>query len=251
MIKFFRKIRQNLLLEGNTRKYFKYAIGEIVLVVIGILIALAISNWNSNRIQNNRNKDLLIKLSKEMDQNIERSINLDTSKNAFSGRNKSFDSILKILNKGITVENLDFIINQPNYYTMTLNLNTIVFEELKNTGSIYSIGSDSLVSAIQRYYQLCERESFYNYEIGKSVINRREKCFEGFYSFQDFYLQDKEKAIADNDWIFNTHSQNYIYLKQYISQSNLHTRMMINKLKGITEESQILKQLIIEEIEQL
>lgn len=46
MIKFFRKIRQNLLSEGKTRKYFKYAIGEIILVVIGILIALQINNWN-------------------------------------------------------------------------------------------------------------------------------------------------------------------------------------------------------------
>ena len=49
MIKFFRKIRQNLLMENKTGKYFKYAIGEIVLVVIGILIALSISNWNENR----------------------------------------------------------------------------------------------------------------------------------------------------------------------------------------------------------
>mgnify|MGYP003640986258 CR=1 FL=1 len=46
MIKFFRKIRQNLLSEGKTGKYFKYAIGEILLVVIGILIALSINNWN-------------------------------------------------------------------------------------------------------------------------------------------------------------------------------------------------------------
>ena len=49
MIKFFRKIRQNLLKENNTSKYFKYAIGEILLVVIGILIALQINNWNENR----------------------------------------------------------------------------------------------------------------------------------------------------------------------------------------------------------
>ncbi|MRH99648.1 hypothetical protein GH721_03790 [Kriegella sp. EG-1] len=49
MIKFFRKIRQNLLSEGSTGKYFKYAIGEIILVVIGILIALQINNWNENR----------------------------------------------------------------------------------------------------------------------------------------------------------------------------------------------------------
>jgi hypothetical protein len=57
MIKFFRKIRQNLLMEnlpagqaGKTAKYFKYAIGEIALVVIGILIALSINNWNEQRL---------------------------------------------------------------------------------------------------------------------------------------------------------------------------------------------------------
>lgn len=49
MIKFFRHIRQRLLSEGKTGKYFKYAIGEIVLVVIGIIIALQINNWNENR----------------------------------------------------------------------------------------------------------------------------------------------------------------------------------------------------------
>ncbi|TYA56024.1 hypothetical protein FVF61_07000 [Formosa maritima] len=56
MIKFFRKIRQNLFMENKTGKstlpvgrYLKYAIGEIVLVVIGILIALQINNWNENR----------------------------------------------------------------------------------------------------------------------------------------------------------------------------------------------------------
>jgi len=49
MIKFFRKIRQNLLSEGKTGKYLKYAIGEIVLVMIGILLALQVSNWNQDR----------------------------------------------------------------------------------------------------------------------------------------------------------------------------------------------------------
>ena len=49
MIKFFRNIRRNLLSEGNTGKYLKYAIGEILLVVIGILIALYINNWNEDQ----------------------------------------------------------------------------------------------------------------------------------------------------------------------------------------------------------
>ena len=46
MIKFFRHIRQRLISEGKTEKYFKYAIGEIILVVIGILIALQINDWS-------------------------------------------------------------------------------------------------------------------------------------------------------------------------------------------------------------
>ncbi len=63
MIKFFRKIRQNLLLENKTGKYLKYAIGEIVLVVIGILIALQINNWNESRkLQKNINTYLNQKL---------------------------------------------------------------------------------------------------------------------------------------------------------------------------------------------
>ena len=49
MIKFFRKIRYDLIEKNKTGKYLKYAIGEIILVVIGILIALSINNWNENR----------------------------------------------------------------------------------------------------------------------------------------------------------------------------------------------------------
>lgn len=49
MIKFFRKIRQKLLSEGKTGKYFKYAIGEIILVMIGILLALEVNEWNNEK----------------------------------------------------------------------------------------------------------------------------------------------------------------------------------------------------------
>jgi hypothetical protein len=49
MIKLFRKIRYDLMAKHKTGKYFKYAIGEIILVVIGILIALSINNWNETQ----------------------------------------------------------------------------------------------------------------------------------------------------------------------------------------------------------
>ena len=49
MLKFFRRIRQKLIAENKVGKYLIYAIGEIVLVVIGILIALWINNWNEGK----------------------------------------------------------------------------------------------------------------------------------------------------------------------------------------------------------
>lgn len=66
MIKFFRKIRQKLLSEGKTEKYLKYSIGEIVLVVIGILIALQINNWNENRKERSSIKEYLTEVRENM-----------------------------------------------------------------------------------------------------------------------------------------------------------------------------------------
>jgi len=69
MIKFFRHIRKSLLMENKTGKYFKYAIGEIVLVVIGILIALQINNWNENRKLLKLESHLLIDVMANLDAN--------------------------------------------------------------------------------------------------------------------------------------------------------------------------------------
>lgn len=66
MIKFFRHIRQNLLNEGKTKKYLLYAIGEIVLVVIGILIALQINNWNEQRKAKEIEKEILIQFKEDL-----------------------------------------------------------------------------------------------------------------------------------------------------------------------------------------
>jgi hypothetical protein len=65
MIKFFRRIRYGLMEKNKTGKYFKYAIGEIVLVVIGILIALSINNWNENRLKSNKEALILENIHKE------------------------------------------------------------------------------------------------------------------------------------------------------------------------------------------
>jgi hypothetical protein len=66
MIKFFRKIRQNLLWEGKTGKYLKYAIGEIILVVIGILIALQLNNLNENKKNDVFEKEILSQIQENL-----------------------------------------------------------------------------------------------------------------------------------------------------------------------------------------
>ncbi len=71
MIKFFRKIRQNLLMENKIGKYFKYAIGEILLVVIGIMIALSINNWNESKKERAQEQELLTQLHSEFKSNLE------------------------------------------------------------------------------------------------------------------------------------------------------------------------------------
>ena len=110
MIKFFRKIRQNLLSEGKTVKYLKYALGEIILVVIGILIALQFNNWNENRKNDKIEENYLISLKDEFEfnkQNLTTTVNLNDRNANFGLRilkhtgphepeinNKTFDSLL-------------------------------------------------------------------------------------------------------------------------------------------------------------
>ena len=71
MITFFRKIRQKLLSENTFSKYLIYAIGEIFLVVIGILIALQINNWNENRIKTNKEIVILKEVQRDLRRDLE------------------------------------------------------------------------------------------------------------------------------------------------------------------------------------
>jgi hypothetical protein len=71
MIKFFRKIRQNLLSEGKNKKYFKYAVGEIALVVIGILIALQINTWNDHRVKKTEISSVYAAILEELENDVQ------------------------------------------------------------------------------------------------------------------------------------------------------------------------------------
>jgi hypothetical protein len=94
MIKFFRKIRQNALSEGKTGAYLKYAIGEIVLVVIGILIAVSINNWNQNITFKNELTQIVKETSNDLNQDI------DFLNNRINGAEKTIYSLDNLLNNG-------------------------------------------------------------------------------------------------------------------------------------------------------
>jgi len=67
MIKFFRRIRYTLMEQNKTGKYLKYAFGEIVLVVIGILIALSINNWNETKLERKIEKEYIVSLIEDLE----------------------------------------------------------------------------------------------------------------------------------------------------------------------------------------
>ena len=92
MIKFFRHIRQSLIEENRMGKYFKYAIGEIILVVIGILIALQVNNSNENRKKRVRERIFLEQLYDDFKLN---QTAINSYKNLYDINEKHIDVILK------------------------------------------------------------------------------------------------------------------------------------------------------------
>jgi hypothetical protein len=132
MIKFFRRIRKQLLSEGKLSKYLLYALGEIVLVVIGILIAIAISEWRGDVKDMQREKRLLSELRETLiqDQNI--------VKDEFAKVNRTLeklyvlDSLLKLPPPEVDDELCELL--GMVYGLRALDLNKATYEDLKSTG---------------------------------------------------------------------------------------------------------------------
>ena len=98
MIKFFRKIRQSLLTENKFSKYLLYAIGEIILVVIGILIALQINNWNDNRKSRIKIDQILKNVREEL------ALNINNSNDITEFYRAKENNIGKVLHKMVSIE---------------------------------------------------------------------------------------------------------------------------------------------------
>jgi len=149
MIKFFRHIRQSLIMENKTSKYLKYAIGEIVLVVIGILIALQVNNWNEQRKQNQEIENVLLKIYSE----------LQIGLNALGGDifilQKGYQSTYKI---SVSIQNntpydnsmiLDFWFIKMDEYNLARQTG---YEKLKGLG-IDKLNNQKLENYLHRIYE--------------------------------------------------------------------------------------------------
>ncbi|MEM6516399.1 MAG: hypothetical protein AAF688_09465 [Bacteroidota bacterium] len=144
MIKFFRKIRQRLLAENRFSKYIIYAIGEIILVVIGIVIALQLNISYTNKQSQNTIRQYLYELNKEINQNKGIVIN------EFDDLNRNIETsnqYLKIINtqkpntvQDSTLTNMIGLLGPTNLFPLANS----VFEDLNSSGLINTIKNDSL-----------------------------------------------------------------------------------------------------------
>jgi len=135
MIKFFRKIRYNLLFEGKKRKYIKYAIGEIVLVVIGILIALSINNWNVKRIEKGKEKEVYENLLTTLQRDSLELINI------LSIQNKSLEKQLLVIQSDFSM--LQNSMNESEINQLLLDICSGIFSFFPKYGTYNSILSNN------------------------------------------------------------------------------------------------------------
>ena len=152
MIKLFRKIRQKMLAENKFSKYLIYAIGEIALVVIGILIALSLNNWNQKKSELKLESRYILSLIEDAKTDLS---NFNNAIIVNEERVKILDSLASTCFNYNIKEGKDpelFIQNYKAYthpYFVTHTDRTLA--QLKNTGSMRLISDKSIVDALIEY----------------------------------------------------------------------------------------------------
>ena len=166
MIPFFRKTRKKMADDNKPMKYMRYAIGEIVLVVVGILIALSINNWNENRKLRNQELHYLKNLKTDLNLNI---TELDKY---ITVRNSRIESANKVLEhfEGKPLSDLnDFAFHTTNIYIwQKFSQQDNTFQELINSGNLALISNDSIKNGLLNlqalYRKLKNEEAHFRYD---------------------------------------------------------------------------------------
>lgn len=173
MIKFFRKIRQKLLSEGRFSRYLVYAFGEIILVVVGILLALQINNWNEKRKDLERASNYITRISEDLDRCIDRS---ESQLKLNQKILKSVTDTQKFLERGteLTQEEKQIVDYALLWFPRTTyQLPTMLtYEEMKESGDLYLIEDIEIRNKLAEYYSyLIQVESIYE-KLSRDIENQ-------------------------------------------------------------------------------
>jgi hypothetical protein len=224
MIKFFRKIRQNLLSDGKTGKYLKYAVGEILLVMVGILLALQVNNWNEQRKNNNALKTALVQIISDLKQD---EINL---KNFESSDMKRVYYLTKFSNGEYGSIALDSLLyNLDNYFYFYKSNNS--YSGLKENGMFSPMKNIILKNIMTGYYeQMYERLKTVS-QYGETFTNDRIIPF--IIENMDY---DQNLLITDELLKEKIETTNLVQLAKYqINVKNFSLNLMKRALEMNTE----------------
>jgi hypothetical protein len=217
MIKFFRKIRQQLLTENKFSKYLLYAIGEIVLVVIGILIALQINNWNEERKDRIELENYLIKIADNIDQDIRTLTKLQVRRDSVFIQAKR--SAKLIMNQDFT--DFETMIGGVRcFYEFYFSANKSGYEALKNSQFLGRIKNPLIDSLLTRYYEEVESiqksEVSYNTFIERMEVELNSSIDQtpifAFIQSRE-YANEHEVDFEDQEWIKKNQEALMPYLK--------------------------------------
>ena len=207
MIKFFRHIRYNLMSENKTGRYFKYAIGEIILVVIGILIALQINNWNQGRKEAALEQRYLKNLVEELKKD---SIALSANAIKLERQANTKNPLLDMLSEGKENDSLKLYFNlqwRPIYPYTPLKS---TYEEMTNSSHLNIIKSDDIRSAIVKMYNSyedLEKDEAFLLEYFKSLVNELSKKITTIYDPSI----DNILALGKDNYVMNSIRLNGAY----------------------------------------
>jgi Family of unknown function (DUF6090) len=149
MIKLFRHIRLSLVNEGKTTRYFKYAFGEIILVVIGILIALQVNNWNNARL--NKKKEFVLVYQLLQDAAAD-SLFINTRIQLFKAQIKNYKNLQALCTGTISDSLLNSYLSEKNITTPFITAAS-QSNVVNNNTNTYEILSDFEIKKHLRDYQ--------------------------------------------------------------------------------------------------
>lgn len=205
-------MRQRLLSEGKTGKYLKYAVGEIVLVVIGILIALWINNINQDYQQNKEQQKLVISLEIELNENLKE---FDSHKDYLNNCRLYYNKVLNFSAGGDTIVSVDSLRSYTSKMIPfnTININTSVLNNYKEFGN-FNLIDKKLTELFTIYETALDNYSKVIEGFGPSYNKENNEMFLNFSSLNAFeYILHPDHPVAKHPSFKKSDSEFISYLK--------------------------------------